>query len=772
MNADFEGFLRSETALLQTIGRAARNKNGKAIFYANKMTNSMHRCIKATECRRKAQLDYNLKNNKQMCSTEGSSTQSIFDLLKDQIDAGKQRKRLSVKAFEDPIDTAITASALEIGSATISSIHTDHLPSKPGVYFWKDKDRNILYIGKAKKLRSRVKSYLNPGAKHNSRIRTMIQKAHSIEFILTPSDRDALILEDKLIKHHQPLYNVLLKDDESYPYLCATVGDEFPSFTIVPRKLDGDKTTKYRYFGPYPHFSEIKKILEEIEEKYSLRSIAFQARHGKAEKSEYQQTFLRALDEIFDSEGKYDGRDGADGDTDLVDMRTNFEEASKLFDSDSNRSRDVVAVGKSDDGSMTVVYVLQLRDGMVTGQFSYNCEVASELQSEEELADAMQRILESYHYPSGATPIQNNRSFFPSEILVQYPLSDIDELKDIIQTTQKFVEPSAFIANKKKKRRQKLEIRKPATRGARKMTDQRAIQCAIDNAIQVANQKAMINQVEKENVPMSSVDGTAMKGLTQMLALEKDPRRIECYDISHTQGENTVGSRVVFIEGRPVPSLYRKFNIQTVMDGKPDDYQSLEEVLERRFRRVWKTRNNKTSTNELVYDKDPWSMPDLVVIDGGKGQLNAAVKGISRANVLPYEPIHDDSGQHSFSVSDEDKVSSNNHDHTSSTIHGDWIVEEEEDDDDDSDSTMFVESSLSSCKSESSSTRTRGAFVPIIALAKKKEEVFVYRNSNPVNTNTSIDDGTMLLLRSLRDESHRFAITSMRKRRRKMNGGF
>merc|ERR1711865_1285242 len=194
------------------------------------------------------------------------------------------------------------------------------------------------------------------------------------------------------------------------------------------------------------------------------------------------------------------------------------------------------------------------------------------------------------------------------------------------------------------------------------------------------------------------------------------------------------------------------------------------EVLERRFRRVWKTRNNKTSTNELVDDKDPWSMPDLVVIDGGKGQLNAAVKGISRANVLPYEPIHDDSGQHSFSVSDEDKVS-NNHDRSSSTMDGDLIVEEEDDDDADSDSTMFVESSLSSFKSESSSTRTRGAFVPIIALAKKKEEVVMYRNSNPVNTNTSIDDGTMLLLRSLRDESHRFAITSMRKRRREIKGG-
>jgi hypothetical protein len=386
LNADFEGFLRSETALLQTIGRAARNMNGKAIFYANKITRSMKKCMDATESRRKAQLDYNFKNNKEMKSTEGSSTQSIFDLLKDQIDAGKQRRQASTTA-EVGID-AITSS-MEGSSAAVSSIHptvqslqgrkgdrvvTDHLPSKPGVYFWKDEDENILYIGKAKKLRSRVKSYLNPGAKHSPRIRTMIQKAYSVEFILTPSDRDALILEDKLIKHHQPLYNVLLKDDESYPYICATVGDEFPSFTIAPRKLDGGKTTKYRYFGPYPHYSEINKMLEGIEEKYSLRSIAFQARHGTMKKIEYQKIFLQALDEIFDpttattaiESSSSSSSEGNDNPNDLANMRTRYEEASMLFDSDSNKSRDVVAVGKSDDESITVIYVLQLRDGMVS----------------------------------------------------------------------------------------------------------------------------------------------------------------------------------------------------------------------------------------------------------------------------------------------------------------------------------------------------------------------------------------------------------------------
>ena len=391
----------------------------------------------------------------------------------------------------------------------------------------------------------------------------------------------------------------------------------------------------------------------------------------------------------------------------------------------------------------------------VTGQFSYNCEVASELQTEEELADAMQRILQYHHYPSGATPMHNNRSFFPTDILVQYPIQEINELKKVISSTRKFVEPSAFTA-KSKKQQHKVSIRKPANRGARKETDRRALQCAIDNAVQVANEKALIAKSENNNVPVSSVDGTAMNELKEMLSLEKDPRRIECYDISHTQGENTVGSRVVFIDGEPVPSLYRTFNIKSVPNGKPDDYKSLEEVLERRFHRVWKKKTNSNHKLQLVDENDPWSMPDLVIIDGGKGQLSAALKGMSRANILPYEQ------------------NSNNSEETSN------VLEVEDDDDDhqyENDDHCIMEEAHYSSSSPlpSSPTSLLGsslhvARVPIVALAKKREEVFVNNKSNPVNTNSN--DAKMLLLRSLRDESHRFALNAMKRRRRKMNGGF
>ena len=176
---------------------------------------------------------------------------SIFDLLKDEIE--EERKLEIVSGYStgndlNPLDLLLTtSSAVTVtGLTENATIATEHLPSKPGVYFWKDETGKVLYIGKAKKLRSRVKSYLSPGAKHSPRIKVMLEKAKSVDFLLTPSDRDALLLESNLIKHHQPPYNVLLKDDESYPYICASIGDAFPRFFAVPRRQLGEKAARYR----------------------------------------------------------------------------------------------------------------------------------------------------------------------------------------------------------------------------------------------------------------------------------------------------------------------------------------------------------------------------------------------------------------------------------------------------------------------------------------------------------------------------------------------
>lgn len=248
LNADSEGFLRSETALLQTVGRAARNINGTAIFYANRITDSMKRCIDDTKHRRERQLAYNQDFDLESRSTEGSSLMSIFDLLKDEIEEEIPLETVGREnAGVNPMELLVTTSAVVDRVSGNTTIATEHVPSKPGVYFWKDEAGKVLYIGKAKKLRSRVKSYLSPGAKHSPRIKVMLEKATAVDFVLTPSDRDALLLESNLIKHHQPPYNVLLKDDESYPYICASIGDEFPRFFAVPRRQLGEKASRYRY---------------------------------------------------------------------------------------------------------------------------------------------------------------------------------------------------------------------------------------------------------------------------------------------------------------------------------------------------------------------------------------------------------------------------------------------------------------------------------------------------------------------------------------------
>lgn len=252
--------------------------------------------------------------------------------------------------------------------------------------------------------------------------------------------------------------------------------------------------------------------------------------------------------------------------------RSNFEEGSLLFDNKHNACRDVFAIGRSsDEDNVATVHVLQLREGLVAARFSYDCEIPAGLESDEDLPAVIQTVLERQHYPSGET-CPGHFSFFPDEILSQYPLPDTAELKRTIRLAVKQVEPTRAI---------KITVRTPVSRGPRKETDACAMMLAIENAEQVAldRQLGRVNGATK-----TFVDGSAEKELVSLLSLEK-AKRIECYDISHTQGDVAVGSRIVFVDGKPAKHLYRKFNMKTV-DGV-DDYAILQEVLERRFRHAW-----------------------------------------------------------------------------------------------------------------------------------------------------------------------------------------
>ena len=668
LNADSEGFLRSDTALLQVAGRAARNKNGHVIFYADRTTKSMKRCIELTDKRRQIQLAYNAEHGYEPQSTKGSSIMSIFELLQDQIKA-EQNLRIDT----GNIDAVEAAGSLDLSTKSRenetkeSGIITDHIPSSPGVYFWKDKDDRILYIGKANKLRSRIRSYLSPNAKHSRRIRTMVDQAVSVEFTLTPSQRDALVLESKLIKRHRPLFNVLMKDDEHYPYICASIGDKLPRFSVVPhlpsKELQGSNVSisSHRFFGPYTSYQEINNLLDGIEEKYHLRAKSFLVRQGSGFSVEdYNSLFNRALAEVFTSKSA----------TTLQQMRSEYEEAGLLFDSPHNQFRDVVAVAPVvERDTETVIHVVQLRQGCVTGEFSYTCEIGFGMDNEDALAESVQMVLENRHYPSGGEVSDATLSWFPDELLLPFQVPDPGSLRNTMRMSRKLVEP---------KRKGSISVRVVGTRGDRVEIDKRALAFAEANARQLATRRALERHVD------SSIDGTASKELAELLSLDRLPSRIECFDVSHTQGEQAVASRVVFVDGRPAHHLFRMFNIKTV-DGV-DDYASLTEVMRRRF-----TRAQADDTGIPVESSDPWAIPDLVVIDGGRGQLVAALKGISEV-AKPNFPG-----------------------------------------------------------------------VPVCSLAKGREEVFVPHSSAAVNN--SPNTPALLLLRHLRDESHRFALKSHRKRR-------
>ena len=442
-----------------------------------------------------------------------------------------------------------------------------------------------------------------------------------------------------------------------------------------------------------------------------MRAKSFAARHGAGCKTEYREMFSKALSETFDASSS------RMTDSSLPAMRSKFEEGSLLFDSEYNVCRDVVAIGRSGEvDNMVTVHVLQLREGMLAARFSYDCEVPAGLESDEDLSLVIQTVLDRQHYPSGeASP--GRFSFFPNEILSQYPLPDATELKRTIRCARKQIEPTRI---------DKISVRTPVSRGPRKETDARAMKFAVENAEHVAldRQLGRVNGATK-----TSVDGTAEEELAKLLSLDERPlRRIECYDISHTQGDVAVGSRIVFINGKPAKHLYRRFNIKTV-EGI-DDYASLQEVLERRFRHAW-----VNGEGGLVDEEDPWSMPDLVVIDGGPGQLGAAMKGMAKVGVFPHRSIDS--------------------------------LKQETNGEQDGNSEIIQEDVMDECLSDLKASY-RSTSVALCALAKNQEEVFVHGSNEPVND--SPDSPALLLLRSLRDESHRFALNAHRKRRSVGNG--
>ncbi|MFN9548629.1 MAG: excinuclease ABC subunit UvrC [Cyanobacteriota bacterium] len=556
------------------------------------------------------------------------------------------------------------------------------IPVEPGCYLMRDGEDRILYIGKAKVLRNRVRSYFQSSQNHSPRISLMVRQICDIEVIITDSDAEALALESNLIKQNQPHFNVLLKDDKKYPYLCITWSEAYPRIFIS--RLRRPRSPLDRFYGPYVDVGLLRRTLSLVKRVFPLRqrpqplyrdrtclNHAIGRCPGVCQQHISSEDYHRTLQKVA---MVFQGRN-----EELLSLlreqmerhadRLDFEAAARVRDqlqgldtltsdqkmsvADASISRDVVALAA--DARVAAVQLFQMRAGKLVGRLGYLADVRAE-----EHGWILQRVIEE-HY-SQVDPVE-----IPPELLLQHPLPQQALIQEWLS----------------ERRGRKVRLSVPQRQQKAELID-----LVVRNAsyeLQRAQRTAEAHQL-------------ALEDLAQLLELPLPPRRIEGFDISHLQGSDAVASQVVFVDGLPAKQHYRRYRIQSssIRAGHSDDFMALAEIMRRRFRR-WAqakaggadlTRLRRQAGSVLQGDGlNDW--PDLVMIDGGKGQLSAVMEALRE---------------------------------------------------------MDLQEELVVC-----------------SLAKAREEVFVPGVSQPLPSDA--DQLGVALLRRLRDEAHRFAITYHRQQR-------
>lgn len=495
-------------------------------------------------------------------------------------------------------------------------LHT--LPTKPGCYLYKDEHGTIIYVGKAINLRNRVRSYFQKGTNHTPKTRRLVQAIRDMEFIVVGSELEALVLECNLIKKHQPHYNVRLRDDKQYPYLCVTTNEPFPRLLLTRRvRQDGN-----RYFGPYANSRAVYATMDLIKRIFPLVSCGkpFDGRPvqkaclyyhmgqclapcaGLADKDEYSQA-------VKDVCSFLDGRQeqiikGLRQKMEEASENLQFERAAKLRDrflaveeamtrqkiiSTQLIDQDVIAVVGEDGGAM--VQMFYIRGGKLIGQNHFLLEGTGEgieeqtsEEQEEAKREAVQGFVKQYY---------QNAAYVPQEILLPV---DFDEVSIVQQWL-------------KQKRGSKVEITVPL-RGDKK----KLVEMAAENATHA------MEQVRAEMRAKLGSTERALNELADALGLDAMPKRIECYDISNFQGDHFVGSMVVCEDGQMNKAEYRRFKIR-FHENKPDDFAMIREVVTRRL--------NEGKAGNPKFNR----MPDLIIVDGGKGQLSSALAAMETTGV-------------------------------------------------------------------------------------------------------------------------------------------
>jgi excinuclease ABC subunit C len=555
------------------------------------------------------------------------------------------------------------SSAALIQSPDRLEARLQEIPADPGVYLMRDRLGEILYIGKAKKLRTRVRSYFRESQAHSPRIALMVQQIAEIEFIVTDTEGEALALEANLIKQHQPRFNILLKDDKKYPYVCITWSEDYPRIFITRKRRLG--AAKDRYYGPYVDTRLLSQTLQLIKRVFPLRQRPkplFKDRPclnydigrcpGVCQKlitpEDYHQT-LQKIAMIFQGRTQ-ELTQKLQQQMEAAAENLRFEQAALIRDQllalnslnadqkvalpDDTVSRDAIALAR--EGAYCAIQLFQIRAGRLIGRLGFFVE-GEELES----GAILQRVLEEHYSQVESVEI-------PKEVLVQYSLPDEEILANWLSD----------------RRGRKVNLINPQRQGKADLID-----------LVEKNARYELERTQRQ----AEQHLQSLEDLAAILDLAVLPKRIEGYDISHIQGSNAVASQVVFIDGIAAKQHYRHYKIKNpvVTIGHSDDFASLAEVISRRFKRYL---DPQTSREDF---------PDLVIIDGGKGQLSAVVAVLEEMNFLEQ--------------------------------------------------------------------------LTLVSLAKQREEIFVPRASQPLNTDP--EQAGVQLLRRVRDEAHRFAVTFHRQQR-------
>ncbi len=474
----------------------------------------------------------------------------------------------------------------------------DALPAKPGVYQFKNDEGKVIYVGKAQNLRNRVRQYFHKSRANDTRIDSMIAKIVDIELTVTDSEIEALILEANLIKQLKPRYNILLKDDKSYPYIALT-NEMYPRVFVTRRRIPGN-----RYFGPYTDVKAMRSALKTIRDIFLIRSCNYDLTESSISKNKFKvcldyhikkcegpceayvtrehynamidqaaqvlrgktKSVADLLRKEMDALAEATRYEEAASVRNRIDALKVYSEKQKIVDS-TEADRDIIALVTKDDNACAVIF--KIRDGKIIGsQHMYLSNITGN-----KYADLLEAVLERYYL---------DQEDIPPDLFLSDGLENMDIIKEWLR----------------KKSGHEVNVEIPKSGDKAKLV-----------ALVRTNAQFWLDELELTKLKRGEIVPHSVEALQRDLRISSPPRRIECFDISNIQGTDTVASMVVFVDGKPRKSEYRKFKIKSV-DGQ-NDFASMQEVVKRRYERLL---------------RENMELPNLIMIDGGKGQLSSAVE--------------------------------------------------------------------------------------------------------------------------------------------------